>query len=188
MQLKAIITSVIPTINKRLLRIQPSEPISSLPFFEGLVLPESYPNFTDEFQEAEKFFYILSKYRHKQLLFREKGIGSIVGGNFSRDTPTGIGLDQLNPPVDNKLLDFSLQEDGEYVVLESTFPASFLEAYEFPHSVLASSEGSINIVEIQPNSLLGRFGQDIASVSIDSIRDHLLNDPVFIQQIRDNLL
>jgi len=188
-KLKTILTPVAPTIKKQFLKILPLETLSRYPIFEGVVLPESYPIFTDEFQEGERFFYFLSKYRNKKLLFRERGIGSIYSGDFSRDMPMEISGDNLvpSPVVEGKMLDFSIQEDGEYVILESSVPTSLLEAYNFPHSVLASSETSVNIVEIKPNSVLGRFGQDIASVSFSQIRDYLLSDPVFIENIRSRL-
>lgn len=167
----------------------PIAAVSNLPIFEDVVIPESYPIFTDEFQEGERFFYVLSKYRGKQLLFRETGIGSICAGDFCRDLPMELSNEMIPPcsVIEGKLLDFAVQEEGEYVILESSVPASLLEAYDFPYSVLASSENSLNVVEMKPNSVLGRFGQDIASVSISDIRDYLLSDPVFIDQIRSRL-
>lgn len=189
MKLKIILTPVAPTIKKQFLKILPLETLSSFPIFGGATIPESYPIFTDEFQEGERFFYFLSKYRNRELIFKEKGIGSICAGDFSRDMPIEISNGHLPPSsvIEGKMLDFSIQEDGEYVILESSVPVSLLEAYSFPHSVLASSENSLNIVEIKPNSLLGRFGQDIASVSMEEIRNYLLSDSVFIEQIRSRL-
>lgn len=183
-------TPVSPTIRKQFLQILPIETLSTYPLFRDVVIPESYPIFTDEFQEGEKFFYFLSKYRNEELLFRERGLGSISNGEFSRDLPIEISNANLNPSlvISGKSLDFSIQEDGEYVVLESSVPTSLLEVYSSPNSVLVSSENSLNVVEIQPNSLLGRFGQDIASISMEQIRNYLISDSVFIDEIRSRII
>lgn len=166
----------------------PLETIINKPIFDNSVQPESYPNFKDEIGEFEYFFYYLTKFKGKTVVMQEKGIGYLYGDDFVRDKVIAIGNEgTMQSPTKDKLLEFTIDESDEYIVLRSTFPDNFLECYSIPHSVVTSSEDSLNILEMPPNTLLGRFEQDIAPISMASIVSYLLEDKTFIEMMRIKL-
>ena len=69
-----------------------------------------------------------------------------------------------------------------YLALSTYLPTEYIELCASPHSALCTTETfSPTPVEIQPNSVLGRNGGDLESLSTDELRtilDYTIPDPV----------
>lgn len=128
-----------------------------------------------------KFYYVLNKYKNKEILNIEVGIGYLIEQDdkvlLRRYRPMAFKQPNSNiVPVKNAVDVFRPQAEDEYLIVNSYAPTLLTELLVDPNCVVASSEECpINVIKIENNSVLGRLDGDIQSLSLKDISDKTID-------------
>jgi len=178
----------------------------SIELLEAPLLQKANSNFSSFFPEEDSlrktidpdttFFYTLEHIdiallddgrKQKAALAVERGIGRIVKQKkrYFLERQKYFYQDG-NSPYSNKD-EFLCFEDNTYLVIGSYAPANPNEVYALPHSVAYTADYpfSPQILQLDNNSLLGRYNGDIQSIDQQELQQILgYEDPV--QSIKDH--
>lgn len=135
-----------------------------------------------------KFFYLAQQFKYNKVFKYEVGIGYLEqhDGKFvlKRSQPLYFSENDGVPnPVTGAPRPFLCQHD-EYVAVTTYIPRSYLELLTDDNCIITSVAPHVpSITYISPNSLVGRFSDNIESVPVSKIKDI----PIFNQSIIDTL-
>jgi hypothetical protein len=138
-------------------------------------------SFKSIFGLDHKFYYIINKYKNKDIVNIEVGIGYLIEQDdkvlLRRFKPMAFKQPNCNiVPVNTAVDVFRPQGSDEYIIVSSYAPTLLTELLIDPNCTIASSkECPINVIEIENNSVLGRLDGDIQSLSLNNISDRTID-------------
>jgi hypothetical protein len=139
--------------------------------------------FNKNFDDDCSFFYFIEAVKNGSIVYYERGIASIYskdGRTFlNRHTPLVYGENSNKAVVIKDGIGFPFNyNDDTKLVLYSTVPHSFLECLALDHSIIGCSDPFFaRPIQLEQNSILARFDDDIEGVGLDDNRliDKLIN-------------
>jgi hypothetical protein len=127
-------------------------------------------------------YYLLHEIHRSGYNLSEKGVGHVELRDgkhyFVRDMALSFEAGDGRQFVADSSYKPMTVGDGEYIIIASTCPQTYLEALIAPHSIIASTEPmNATPVELEPESILGRKDDVIQSIDMDELRHMFLTKP-----------
>jgi hypothetical protein len=127
------------------------------------------------------YYFMQEFYRFDRRVF-ERGVGHVELRDgkhfFVRDMALSFGTSEghtFAADANHKPMNVG---EGEYIMLASMVPPTYLEALAAPYSIIASTTPmSATPVELEPESVLGRKDNVIQSIDMNELRDMFLTKP-----------
>lgn len=123
------------------------------------------------------FFYIIESISNEAVNFFERGVGYIYEQNnkiyLKRQIPLVSGKNrlELNPVQDGIPFPFRCCDNDCKSIIYSTIPPSYIECLPTDNCVITSSLPLLpQPLRVDNNSFLGRFDNDLESVSFEDVR------------------
>ena len=137
-------------------------------------------SFKSVFGLNTKFYYVIHKYKQKEVTNIEIGIGYLVEEDnkifLKRARP--MAFKQTNGPITSTQIAvdvFRPQSEDEYLIVNSYAPTLLTELLVDPNCIIYSSESCpINVLSVDTNSIIARLDDDITSLPISDLSEQTL--------------
>lgn len=171
---------IVPLISPTDLELRPIKEINEFGPFSDFDI-EGLPTFQETFNDDSVVFYQLRKYNFERLVYIERGTGHVKGDNFVREHVNARGPDLLELRYTENTAPKKIHlAPDECIVLLSDAPNDYKDALRVPNSVISSSEHSVQLTQLPPNSLFGRLNDGVEAVTFEELE----NNPAFCSMIR----